>query len=228
MKKPKSKIKLKTTTLNHMLKFFGFSGAPMRSIIAVLLLGISLGVGYEEMVGIGTWHNFHPPTDKLNVCFTPPSGCSDLVAQEIASARTSIYVQAYGLTSSGIIYQLKLAKRRGVMVSVLLDGGNLSDNAAILQDLQHAGIEVAFDKMAGIAHNKVMIIDKHKVITGSFNFTNAADTRNAENLLLIDDTNIAAAYLQNWFKRQRHSKMEKNSVNESWRQGVVHIMPYKA
>lgn len=35
--------------------------------------------------------------------------------------------------------------------------------------------------MPGIAHNKVMIIDQKKVITSSFNFTNAADNRNAEN-----------------------------------------------
>ena len=41
MKKPKFKL----STFNHMMKFFGFSQAPIRSIIAVLAFGISLGVG---------------------------------------------------------------------------------------------------------------------------------------------------------------------------------------
>jgi phosphatidylserine/phosphatidylglycerophosphate/cardiolipin synthase-like enzyme len=61
--------------------------------------------------------------------------------------------------------------------------------------------EVIIDKMAGIAHNKVIVIDKRKVITGSFNFTKAADYRNAENLLLIENKKIAEIYLKNWQKR---------------------------
>jgi hypothetical protein len=40
------------------LKFFTFSKKPIRSILATLTLGIAIGVGYEEMIGIGTWHKF--------------------------------------------------------------------------------------------------------------------------------------------------------------------------
>jgi len=199
------KAKLKRSDIKHIAKFFGFSKSPLRSIIAVLMLGVGIGVAYEEMVGVGTWHGYHPPTDKLNVCFTPPSGCGSLIAQEITKAKSSIYVQAYGLTSRGIIHQLKAASSRGVKVRVLLDGGNLSDNKGIFHDLKMAGISVAFDRMSGIAHNKVMILDKLQVITGSFNFTNAADTRNAENVLLIEDAAIAAKYLENWQSRSNNS-----------------------
>lgn len=45
--------------------------------------------------------------------------------------------------------------------------------------------------MATIAHNKVMVIDGRTVITGSFNFTKAAEESNAENLLVIDDADLA-------------------------------------
>ena len=201
------KAKIKRSDIKHIARFFGFSKKPLRSIIAVLMLGISIGIAYEEMVGVGTWHGFHPPTNKLNVCFTPPSGCGSLIAQEITKAKSSIYVQAYGLTLRSIIHQLKAASARGVKVRVLLDGGNLSDNKGIFHDLKSSGISVAFDKMSGIAHNKVMILDERKVITGSFNFTNAADTRNAENLLLIEDTEIAAKYLENW-------QLRSNNINK--------------
>jgi phospholipase D len=201
----KSKSKLNKSNISHMLKFFGFSKAPIRSIVVVLALGFSLGVAYEEMVGVGTWHSFHPNTDKVNVCFTPPSGCGSLIAREISQANHSIYVQAYGLTSKSIIYQLKAAQNRGVKVHVILDNGNLSDNKEIYRELGDAGVNTYFDKMSGIAHNKVMIIDNHKVITGSFNFTNAADSKNAENVVLIDDVNIAARYLRNWNNRKQNS-----------------------
>lgn len=195
------KVKINKSQLRHILKFFGFSNAPIRSILAVLFLGVTIGVAYEEMVGIGTWHHFQTKTDKLNVCFTPPSGCGALIAQEITKAQHSIFIQAYGLTSNAIIYQIKAAKNRGVKVHILLDNGNLSDNQAVYRDLKQAGIDVAFDKVPGIAHNKVMIIDRQKVITGSFNFTAAADTKNAENVLLIEDAQLAEQYLLNWHKR---------------------------
>jgi phospholipase D len=193
---PKNRgLKLNKSTLTYIFKSFGFKSASAKAIVAIFVLGVSLGIAYEEMVGVGTWHNFHADTDKINVCFTPPSGCGSLIAQEISKAKKTIFVQAYGFTSKPIIYQLKEAKNRGIKVSIILDGGHLSKNKAIYQELKDAGIEVSSDKMSGIAHNKVMIIDKHKVITGSFNFTKSADTRNAENVVLIDDANIAKQYL---------------------------------
>jgi phospholipase D len=195
----------KKSQINHSLKFFTFSKKPIRSILATLTLGIAIGVGYEEMVGIGTWHRFQVDTDKINVCFTPPSGCGSLIAQQLTKAKESIFVQAYGLTSDMIIHQLKNAHERGVKVRILLDGGNLSDNKDIFEHFKRLGIDVYYDKMPGIAHNKVMIIDRKKVITGSFNFTNAADNRNAENVLLIEDSELAATYIDNWKNRAKHN-----------------------
>lgn len=187
------KIKIRPSLIKHFSKM-----GSMRSIIAIMLFGISLGVAFEEMVGIGTWHNFQPQTDKISVCFTPPSGCGSLIAIEVSKAQKSLYVQAYGLTLPSVIHQLKEARKRGVEVHILLDGGNLSDNDEVFTDLKKAGLDVRYVKMPGIAHNKVMIIDKHKVITGSFNFTVGADRRNSENVVLIDDASIAALYLDNW------------------------------
>jgi phosphatidylserine/phosphatidylglycerophosphate/cardiolipin synthase-like enzyme len=55
-----------------------------------------------------------------------------------------------------------------------------------------------------IAHNKVMIIDGETVITGSFNFTKAAEGKNAENLLMIHDRKLASLYTKNWQERAGH------------------------
>jgi phosphatidylserine/phosphatidylglycerophosphate/cardiolipin synthase-like enzyme len=51
-----------------------------------------------------------------------------------------------------------------------------------------------------------MIIDGATVLTGSFNFTRAADEKNAENLLVIHDVRIAAKYEQNWQTHFNHSE----------------------
>lgn len=46
-----------------------------------------------------------------------------------------------------------------------------------------------------------MIIDDAYVLTGSFNWSNAAEYRNSENLLLITDSKINRIYRENWEKR---------------------------
>ena len=62
------------------------------------------------------------------------------------------------------------------------------------------------DSAHAIAHNKVMIIDGETVITGSFNFTKAAEDKNAENLLVIRDKPLAEKYTKNWLDHERHSE----------------------
>ena len=44
----------------------------------------------------------------------------------------------------------------------------------------------------------IMIIDQHLVVGGSANYTNAAETRNAENVLFFDSADIAGRFLDNW------------------------------
>jgi phosphatidylserine/phosphatidylglycerophosphate/cardiolipin synthase-like enzyme len=55
------------------------------------------------------------------------------------------------------------------------------------------------DAQHAIAHNKVMVIDGLTVITGSFNFAKAAEDNNAQNLLVIQDAQMAANYAQTAF-----------------------------
>ena len=62
------------------------------------------------------------------------------------------------------------------------------------------------DSRHAIAHNKIMIIDKETVITGSFNFTKAAEEKNAENLLIMKNKELAKVYIENWEKHKGHSE----------------------
>jgi len=67
------------------------------------------------------------------------------------------------------------------------------------------GVTTYIDSRQAIAHNKIMIIDKETVITGSFNFTKAAEEKNAENLLIIRNKKLAETYIDNWYKHKDHS-----------------------
>ena len=70
-------------------------------------------------------------------------------------------------------------------------------------------IPTLIDAKHAIAHNKVMVIDEETVITGSFNFSKAAEQENAENLLIIHDRALAAKYLENWKAHAAHSEVYK-------------------
>ena len=71
--------------------------------------------------------------------------------------------------------------------------------------LANSKIPTFIDSIHAIAHNKVIIIDKNTVITGSFNFTKAAESKNAENLLIIKSDEIAKLYIENWKNHKEHS-----------------------
>jgi len=52
----------------------------------------------------------------------------------------------------------------------------------------------------------VMIIDGATIITGSFNFTKAAEESNAENLVILRETPaLASKYEANWQAHRSHS-----------------------
>lgn len=68
------------------------------------------------------------------------------------------------------------------------------------------GVTTYYDSSHAIAHNKIMIIDKEIVITGSFNFTKAAEEKNAENLLILRNKDLAKIYIENWEKHKEHSE----------------------
>jgi phosphatidylserine/phosphatidylglycerophosphate/cardiolipin synthase-like enzyme len=146
-----------------------------------------------------------PPT--IEVYFSPHGGCTDAIIRELNNAKSSILVQAYTFTSAPIAKALLDAHKRGIKVEVILDKSQVTQKYSSATFLFNAGIPVKIDVQHAIAHNKVMIIDGETVITGSFNFTKAAEENNAENLLVIRDKKLAAIYIRNWQEHERHSEV---------------------
>ncbi len=142
----------------------------------------------------------------MEVLFSPRGGCADAVVREIENAQNTILVQAYSFTSAPIAKALADARTRGIEVAVILDKSQETEKYSSADFLLHAGIATGIDGHHAIAHNKVMIVDGRTVITGSFNFTKAAEESNAENLLVIRDTAIAELYAQNWRLHAEHSQ----------------------
>ena len=145
---------------------------------------------------------------SAQVYFSPQGGCTQAVVAAIGAAKQSILVQAYSFTSAPIAASLKEAHDRGVDVRVILDKSQRTEPYRGLTFLVHAGVPVWVDAVHAIAHNKVMVIDGETVITGSFNYTKAAEEKNAENLLVVKDGNLALLYAENWKAHRNHSEAQ--------------------
>ena len=149
----------------------------------------------------------------LRACFTPGDECTQVIVEAIGEARHEVLVQAYSFTSPEIVKALVAAKKRGVDVQVILDKSNTCKDddecgkkgAIAAETLLSAKVPVLIDSAHAIAHNKVMVLDGEVVITGSFNFTRAAQEKNAENLLVIADAKLAHQYVANWRRHADHS-----------------------
>jgi phosphatidylserine/phosphatidylglycerophosphate/cardiolipin synthase-like enzyme len=148
----------------------------------------------------------------IEVYFSPKGGCTEAVVKELNAAKDSVLVQAYSFTSVPIAKALVDAHKRGVKIQVILDKSQRTEKYSSADFVQHAGIPIRIDDKHAIAHNKVMVIDGQIVITGSFNFTKAAEESNAENLLVIRDKEIADKYAANWKIHADHSEVYEEKV----------------
>jgi phosphatidylserine/phosphatidylglycerophosphate/cardiolipin synthase-like enzyme len=120
-------------------------------------------------------------------------------------------VQAFSFTHAGIAQALARAHRRGVDVVVLADPEQIElIGHNVVGTIAAAGVPVFVDPAHAAAHDKVIVVDADAtdpaVVTGSFNFTFAAQHRNAENLLVLRGNRaLAQAYLENWNRHRAHS-----------------------
>ena len=151
----------------------------------------------------------------IEVVFTPGSdreAAGRLLVQLIDSARRTVLIQAFTLTHRKIANALVAARARGVEVALIADEEQTRNAGhSLVPEIAARGVPTFVDGEHASAHNKIMIIDpgtsRPTVVTGSFNFTQAAQYRNAENLLIFrNNAPLTAEYLANWRHHQAHSR----------------------
>lgn len=144
---------------------------------------------------------------NITVAFSPNGGATQAVVDAIDEAQHSVRMGAYFFTSKPIAQALVAAHRRGVEVRAILDKTQATHSYSGATFLANNGIPTRIDRQHSIFHNKLVIIDGHSVVTGSFNFTKAAQNNNAENLIVLHNyPDIARQYAANWQLHWDHSE----------------------
>jgi phosphatidylserine/phosphatidylglycerophosphate/cardiolipin synthase-like enzyme len=133
---------------------------------------------------------------RLRSCFSPDDGCTALLEKAIRAAHDSILFLAYSFTSDELANALLERAGQGVKIEGLMEGSQVESNSGTdLNQFLSAGLDVRLDANPDQMHEKMMLIDGKVVAVGSFNFTYSAETRNDENLLIIEDPHLAVLFL---------------------------------
>ena len=126
--------------------------------------------------------------------FTPPHGIAAHISAQLATAKKTIHIVMFEFDSAPLALSLELAAGRGVAVELVIDGSEAHESQNLIAGLKQAGVKVYSDKKHHLTHSKYVVADNEWVITGSYNWTNDAELRNAENIVVIDNAVLAAAY----------------------------------
>jgi len=144
---------------------------------------------------------------SIDVLFSPDGGCEARIIAEVGEAKKRIRVQMYIFNSKAIAEAIIAAKKRGVTCEVIADKSEETKVYGRLPVLSRAGVKVLIDGEHETANNKIMLIDDHTIITGSYNYTKAAEEKNAENLLVIKGhPEVFAKYSANFDAHKAHSR----------------------
>lgn len=153
-----------------------------------------------------------PATANVRVVFTPGDDVAGQIIDTIRQARKQVLVQAFSFTHDGIARALVEAHKRGIEVKLIADNEQTGKmKRGQVTGIARAGVPVWLDSEHMSAHNKVMVLDagqpSAQVITGSFNFTRAAQHKNAENVVFISGNDVLVrAYVANWQRHLTHSR----------------------
>ena len=143
--------------------------------------------------------------EKAGVWFSPQGGALDAVIETVENARETIDLEAFHFSNKRLAKALIRAKDRGVRVRAVLDKENREKANSKAGFVADAGVSVRIDTQHRTAHNKVILIDRKTVVTGSLNFDGHADRENAENTLILTSEKLTELYRRDFEKHWGHS-----------------------
>ncbi len=136
---------------------------------------------------------------RVETYFCPEDSCAEQVREELKKAEKSIYFMTFSFTHEGIANVLLLKNLEGIEVKGAMEVRQISKYSQYNR-LKQNGIDVRRDGNKNNLHHKVFMIDEKTVITGSFNPTANGDQRNDENLIIIEDDQIAQKFVGEFWK----------------------------
>lgn len=146
--------------------------------------------------------------DKVTIenYFSPTGGTAQAITDKLNAAKKSIRFTAFTFTDTAMADLIKAQAKSKLTVQGILEARNNSGLGAEYEGMKSAGLDVLEDGNCYILHSKVMVIDNRYVVMGSYNFTANAEKSNDENVLIIDDPQLAKEYTTEFNRIYKQAK----------------------
>ena len=144
---------------------------------------------------------------RIDTYFSPDDGVLAALVPLLEGARESIYFLAYSFTSNQLGEIVRQKAEAGLTVAGVMDDEQVRSNEGTEFDpFRQADLDVRIDGIDGLMHHKVFIIDEQVVAFGSYNFSQSAESRNDENLIIVYNPVIAEQFLFEFQRVQREAR----------------------
>ncbi|MBN1650624.1 MAG: T9SS type A sorting domain-containing protein [Bacteroidales bacterium] len=152
-----------------------------------------------------TPHEFEINGKKVECYFSPSDGVNAKIVDYINTTDKDLSIATMLLTRDEIADAIAEQADDGDAVNMLTDAAGNNDSGVNATLLAALGADhYVYYGSSGIMHNKYMVVDQGDedsdplVLTGSHNWSAAANNDNDENTLIIHDATIANLYYQNF------------------------------
>lgn len=154
-----------------------------------------------------TPHEFIVGGNRVECYFSPSDNTHTKILETLRSADTDLSIATMLITKSDLAYAIRDAYDAGVETGVLVK--NEASCSELVVDILKFGLADKFrvSGESGIMHHKYAIVDQSDassdpiILTGSHNWSTAAQVRNDENTLIIHNQDLANQYYQEYVVR---------------------------
>jgi len=131
--------------------------------------------------------------------FGPEKEIAPIIGRIVAGARQEILFMAFSFTDELIGEAMLGRADAGVSVRGVFETVGSDTQFSYYPPMRDAGLaalSVRTDGNSRVMHHKVIIVDRETVIFGSFNFSDSANRRNDENVVIVHDPTFTSFFVE--------------------------------
>ena len=143
---------------------------------------------------------------RVDIYFSPDDGVLNALGLLLMDAEESIYFLAFSFTSNELGAVVRQKNEAGLDVKGVMDEEQIASNTGTEFDpFRQKGVDVLIDGNPGQMHHKLFIVDEKIIAFGSYNFSQSAEERNDENLIIIYNPEIAKQFVLEFERVRSHA-----------------------
>ena len=150
-----------------------------------------------------------PAIGEMETIFSPGGTIKEIILRELESAASTLDLAIHEITSLEMAQALAKARQRGVKVRIIADSKQANLRTSKITYLIQQGIlvKVLGGKEKGVMNHRFVILDGARVLIGSFDWSEASLRWNYENILMIHESEVVAAYQKEFDRLWREKRV---------------------